>query len=266
MIDELAVSGARRPYGTGPRDYPHVSTRGRYYASLLNSVRTRNPAEPFELNGDIPGTTTDPSPEELLVFVHGWLADHSGALGAFTATREAFQSADYHHPVVGYTWDSDTSLQQWCAATSIARRNGAHLAEFIEDYRQSNPHTTVRLVAHSLGSRVALEALEQLPSGTEIETVALLGAAADTHWASHQGRYGTAIQDNAGELHNFHKTTDSVLAWMYSFGGVRPALGQHGVHGDPPKNYHDHRVDHVSTHHTYFAAQGGCVPEVVETF
>ncbi|MDY7080963.1 MAG: alpha/beta hydrolase, partial [Halobacteria archaeon] len=61
------------------------------------------------------------APEELVVFVHGWQTTPREALSDFSSVREAFRENGYDHPVVGFSWDSDTRLQDWNAAKRIAR-------------------------------------------------------------------------------------------------------------------------------------------------
>lgn len=74
---------------------------------------------------------------------------------------------NYHNnnnSVIGFSWDADPNKNNWTIAKSIAKDNGPKLAQFIFDYMEkcSDSNSKVRLVAHSLGSRVVLSSLDNL--------------------------------------------------------------------------------------------------------
>jgi esterase/lipase superfamily enzyme len=80
----------------------------------------------------------------------------------------------------------------WENAKEIANGNGKHLARLILDYKEICTNDDVRLIAHSLGARVTLAALQSLhtnPDWTntvsnEIKSVHLVGAAVDNEQIS----------------------------------------------------------------------------------
>ena len=78
--------------------------------------------------------------------------------------------------------DEDLSMKGWKTAKVIANNNGPLLAKFILGYKEICPHDEIRLIAHSLGSRVTLSALQSLHDNHKnniIQSVHLLGAAVD---------------------------------------------------------------------------------------
>lgn len=236
-------------------------------ATWWNSIYRIDKEPKYRVVGDVPGLRSESSPNELLIFVHGWLADAKGAIGVFEEARKALRRHSYQYPVIGYSWDSDTTLHQWWAATGIAERNGEILADFTNHYLENNPGTNIRFVAHSLGARVALEALKDLNQREkQVKSVGLLGAAANTRSTSREGRYGEAIHGACSYLDNYHKPDDSVLGWMYTLGEMEYAVGQIGVRGTPPDNYTDIRARQVTNHLTYFTKEEGCIRELVDNF
>lgn len=246
-------------------DFPRVSTRGHFETGSGVTLTDGNDEYNFDTAGDpIPGWHTDPA-AELLVFVHGWDNSPEGALCTFVDAESTFRAEGYYQPFVGYTWDSD---EGWYDATEIAERNGAKLAYFAYSYAANNPDVRVRFVAHSLGARVVLMALRNLAHWDRLEdvdSVSILGGAADDDSVSMEGTYGGDIAAAAGRVDNFWMDDDEVLNWAYGAAEWGKAIGNAGCDGTPPWNYADHDVGYVPGHGDYYR-EDGCVHEVVATF
>jgi len=247
--------------------FPRVSTRGHYDITWYGSVYRKDGISKWEYDtkGSIPGVDTA-APDELLVHVHGWRNESNEAVEGFRDAREAYRANGYDHPVVGYTWDSDTDLFDWWDATEIAEANGLKLARFVYDYRNENPDTRVRLVCHSLGARVLLRAVEVLSgSGVTdyVDSITLLGGAADNDAVATDGRYGPDIANAVGQADNFWKDEDDVLNWAYTTAEFDSAVGEEGCEGTQPANYEDHNVDYVPDHFSYDQPGEGCIGDVV---
>lgn len=246
-------------------DIPRITTRGHFETSDGVQLTDGNDATNVEYAGDdFPGVHK-PATDELLVFVHGWDNDEESAVCTFGTAASTFETEGYHEPVVGYSWDSDHG---WTDATEIAERNGAKLAAFTRTYTDDNPDVTIRYVAHSLGARVALAALEDLRERERLEavdSVSILAGAADADAVSTTGTYGDAISEAAGRVDNYWMSDDSTLNWAYSIAEWDDAIGNAGCDGTPPGNYADHEVGYVSGHSAYYR-EDGCLHEVVEHF
>lgn len=256
---------------TGADDYPRATTRDHFdihwwHGDQLVDGHT---ATDYDTVGAIPGWSDDASPSEVVVAVHGWRVEAGDAPDHFATVEASLSRNGYGHPVIGFSWDSDTSTTDWWPATDIAERNGPKLAAFLADYADRNPDTEIRLTGHSLGARVVLASLESLDQGGRTDVVTsttLLGGAADDDAVSTDGRYGDHIAAAAGRLDNFWKSDDDVLDWAYSLGEVDGAVGEEGCEGPEPPNYTDHNVDYVPDHFSYHEPADGCVPEVVDAF
>ncbi|WP_255167442.1 DUF726 domain-containing protein [Natrononativus amylolyticus] len=267
----LTTSGARAGKGDDcenpDHDFPRVSTRGHFDTTWYGSVTLTdgNDETNFEYaGGGIPGVHTA-AEDELLVFVHGWNNNDEGALCTFGDAAPTFVAEGYDQPVVGYTWDSDFG---WYNATEIAERNGAKLAHFAYAYGLENPDVSLRFVAHSLGARVVLMALRNLAHWDRLEdvdSVSILGGAADDDSVSMEGTYGSDIAAAAGRVDNFWMEDDEVLNWAYGAAEWGNAIGNAGCDGTPPWNYTDHNVAYVPGHSDYYRSNG-CIHEVVATF
>jgi len=255
---------------TSEETFPHVSTRGHFDIAWYGSVyRTDGHTQlDYETEGSIPGVD-EPAGDELLVHAHGWQNDPDDALESFDAIRRALRGNDYDAPVVGFSWDSDTLYTRWWKATEIAERNGPKLANFLYQYAQANPDVTVRLVCHSLGARVALRAVEVLNENDltdVVESLTLLGGAANDESVSANGQYGPDIEAATGQTDNFWMDDDAVLDWAYSTAEWDGAVGEEGCEGTQPENYEDHDVGYVPSHGDYFRPGDGCIPAVVDEF
>jgi esterase/lipase superfamily enzyme len=79
------------------------------------------------------------------------------------------------------------SAPGWGIAEIIAKKNGPKLAHFIFDLKDNCPNTDIRLIAHSLGARLVLSALNSLHNENQewnnknfkVASVHLMGAAVD---------------------------------------------------------------------------------------
>ena len=224
--------------------------------SLTSQVSSRNH---FDLeNGDlkeghsirdyeffgIPEFPVGVCPPELLIYVHGiWVGAGSFLDGSLEEPSEVFDRVkmsvarnDFPIPVVGYSWDSNTKITEegWTTAKEIAKENGPKLAQFILDYKdscnqQQNSDVKIRLIGHSLGSRVILSSLASLNNNIEwnkmnynITSVHLLGAAVDNEEISKdvadidgdsgiKSAYGNAIENQVIKFKNLYNPEDDVL-------------------------------------------------------
>lgn len=220
-------------------------------------------------------TTTDLEPiadaDEVAIYVHGWNGRQVSTNQALEFER-ALADADYDEPVLSVAWPADSSIY-WRAEgrTSTA---GERLAAWLES-ADAVAETTIRLVGHSLGGRVALETLLHLEDRT-LETVALLGTAADDDDVCQNGRFGSAIGSHAEAVYNYHSVNDEAVCRGYDLQSLSSGLGcggsdcTGGLLDDPsvvPETYTDRDVtDTVAEHCAYQRHERGCVPQLVDDF
>jgi hypothetical protein len=180
--------------------------------------------------------TQRPCPDEIAIFVHGWDINEDKAKERFDRVKLSLENNSYAQPLVGLSWDSD---QAWLSAKFVAKDNGPKLANFIVNTtvtcKQLEPdkNVKVRLIAHSLGARVVLSALDSLNKNPiwnntnfKIASIHLMAAAVDdeevsiypvdilndpTNWGSPKSNYGKAIQEEVVEFDNLFSARDDVL-------------------------------------------------------
>jgi hypothetical protein len=154
----------------------------------------------------------------------------------------SIQKEGYNIPVIGFSWDSNTafsltnvdiSQRGWRIAKIIAYENGPILEKFIDRFKDECQESKLRIIAHSLGSRVKLSAIQSLsdhnnnitttsvPSKT-IASVHLLGAAIDDEQVSTDERLcndnrpllkcsGVAIDSEVENFYSLYNPEDNML-------------------------------------------------------
>jgi hypothetical protein len=222
-------------------------------------------------------------PEDLAIYVHGVWAGENEAKEQYDRVKGSYQLAlrDLGQtmqpmPLVMYTWDSDTirDLQGvgWNIANRIANDNGQFLANSIVKLNNDcQSHTSIHIIAHSLGARVVLSALHELGStNLKIKSVHFIGAAADNEKISKNPSdadnsspsdngivYGMDIEKHVMAFHNLFNPEDNYLQsgripFYYPFYENDLALGYRGVDPtivDLPQNYSQENVQNEVPEH-----------------
>jgi hypothetical protein len=215
--------------------YPFIaSTRNFFDVDRGNLIQERNlPSALSILN-------INNCPPELAIYVHGVWADEDEAEEQTERVFLSIRKEGSNIPVIGFSWDSDTafsldnidlSQRGWRIAKQIANENGPILAKFIDSFKDECQGSKLRIIAHSLGSRVTLSAIQSLydnnihatilPSKT-ITSVHLLGAAVDDEQVSINERpcnnnrpplkcSGIAIYSEVENFYSLYNPEDNML-------------------------------------------------------
>lgn len=239
------------------------------YASPVIIFSTRDhfdSANGQENEGHIVPTATDllndldqTCPGEIAKYVHGVWTSQQSAIEQVQRVDISLREKgnDYGVTIVGFSWDSDTikNRKGWEVAKVIANKNGELLADLIVSYKVECPNDKVRVVAHSLGSRVVLSALQFLHDesrGSIVRSVHLLGAAVDDEQVSTNDISclsnipplpcsGRAIESTVQtKLYNLKNYEDNLLR-NYDY-NEDYALGLYGRVGSEPEKYEEYSV------------------------
>jgi len=230
------------------KQVPHVSTRG--YYDLLTGKKLKNnsyhlyPTKYFA-NLSVP---------QVVIMVHGLRNNKQDAASKFIIVKKRLVQLYYNHPVIGYSYDSNTkgahvkktTFRAIHVGQKIAEQNGKHLAQFILDFKKKNPRTKIRLMGHSLGSQVILSAISALFSKKNtkniIESVHFFGAsiADDSMNAKKDGKYVQKIVHK--KIKNYYCTSDEVLKESEKEISVRSPIGLYGTRGKTISKYSQKRV------------------------
>ena len=226
------------------RPVPRISTRG--YYDLSSGVTLKNNSYYTYPKNDFKKLTDS---QEVTIMIHGLRNDNAGAVAKVVLAQKQLRKLGYVHPVIGYSYDSNTTgahlikhaKRALAVGQKIAIKNGKNLGKFIEDFKTVSPKTKIRLMGHSLGSQVILSALEYLArkkQNTEIVDAAYLFGASITEDVPSSKKYGKIIQNMIkSKIVNYYAPKDEVLLWADKEKFVKGPLGLDGAIGKPVKKY-----------------------------
>ena len=163
--------------------------------------------------------------KELTIMIHGLRNDNAGAIAKVILAKNKLKKLNYLHPVIGYSYDSNTTgahlmkyaKRSLAAGQVIAKKNGRNLGKFIEDFKLTSPDTKIRLIGHSLGTQVILSTLEYLAKKKKnieiVEGVYFFGASITDDVPSSK-KYGKIFQNIVNKkIVNHYAPSDEVLGW-----------------------------------------------------
>jgi len=231
---------------------PIASTRGHFRESdwTPENYLTEGHTEwDYDTTGNTPVVDGGEQPDRLVVYVHGHANADDDAVGNFNrAYRSLKERNDYEDRIVGFSWDADVGINEFSDSNWRAIQNGPKLGHYIASVKCKSPGTTVHLVTHSLGARVAMEALAWLDDDRywdtpstfafpdaevgPIDSAHLMAAAIEDDALA--TRYGDTVARQVGYLYVYYNRIDDALDNWYDLTGE--ALGQNGPAGDTPAN------------------------------
>ncbi|KEQ57272.1 Alpha/beta hydrolase of unknown function protein [Marine Group I thaumarchaeote SCGC AAA799-B03] len=228
---------------------PRISTRGYYDLKTGKTLKKNNyylyPKKDFQKLIDS---------KELTIMIHGLRNDNAGAIAKAVLARNRLRKLGYSHPVIGFSYDSNTTgahlikhaKHALAVGQNIAKKNGRHLGKFIEDFKASSPKTKIRLMGHSLGSQVILSTIEYLAKKKQnsgiLESIYFFGASITEDVPSSK-KYGKSLQTIVRKkIMNHYAPSDEVLSWADDKKYVLGPLGLNGAIGKPIKKYHQKLV------------------------
>jgi len=228
---------------------PRISTRGYYDLSNGNTLKNNSyytyPKNDFKKLIDS---------QEITIMIHGLRNDNAGAIAKVVLAQKQLRKLGYTHPVIGFSYDSNTTgahlikhaKHALAVGKKIAIKNGKNLGKFIEDFKTISPKTKIRLMGHSLGSQVILSTLEYLVKKKKnigiVEGVYLFGASITEDIPSSK-KYGKILQYTINsKIINHYAPKDEVLLWANNEKYVNGPLGLNGATGKPIKKYHQKLV------------------------
>ena len=228
---------------------PRISTRGYYDLSSGKTIKNnkyylypKNQFSKFQ------------NSKELTIMIHGLRNDNTGAIEKVKLAKSRLRNLGYSHPVVGFSYDSNTTgahlikhaKKALAVGQSIAKKNGRNLGRFIEDFKKDNPKTKIRLMGHSLGSQVILSTVEYLGKKKQntgiLEAVYFFGASI-TEDVPSSPKYKKSLQNIVNKkIVNHYAPSDEVLKWADNEKYVLGPLGLNGAIGKTIPKYHQKQV------------------------
>lgn len=202
----------------------------RRFADRLDARRYPNLAalDDYELlDEDGFGAATDK--RHVLVLVHGYRNPMPGVASAYRVVERRLRVARLlgeggYDEVVGFLWPGFETMAGFVFALPWANRSAGYLRTLLASLGRSA--LTVDVQTHSLGARVALQALA-FPREVWVDNLLLTAPAVDDE-ALEPGREFHASLDACRRCLVYHSARDRVLKLSYRFGAHDAALGYKG--------------------------------------
>jgi len=223
--------------------FPRISTRGFY--NLDSGITIKNQSYhlyPKRIFDALVGA------KEITIMIHGLRNNAPGALTKFVIAKKRLAYLGYKNPVVGYSYDSNTTGAQYISyalhalhtGLIIAGKNGRNLAKFVTDFKQKSPETKIRLMGHSLGAHVILSMIKNLARNTKnkgiIEAVYFFGGSIPSDALSPKnGSHAQRIV--ATKIKNYYSPDDEVLRLADNWNWVNTPIGYRGARGKTISKY-----------------------------
>ena len=186
--------------------------------------------------------------KEITIMIHGLRNNTSGALTKFVIAKRKLVQLGYKNPVIGYSYDSNTTGAQYIlhalhalhVGVIIANKNGRNLAKFVTDFKQKSPETKIRLMGHSLGAHVILSMIKNLAKNTKnkgiIEAVYLFGGSIPSDALSvKNASYVQKIV--CAKIRNYYSPHDEVLRTVDDWNWADTPIGYKGAYGKTISKY-----------------------------
>ena len=219
---------------------PRISTRGFYDLGSGKTKKSKSydlyPKKFFDNLGNV---------QEIVIMIHGLRNNKSGALAKFYMAQKRLSELGYTHPVVGYSYDSNTRGVQYKSheqdatnvGVEIAKKNGQNLSRFLIDTKLKFPNLKIRLIGHSLGSQVILSALVKLKKKNLVESVHVFGASIPAN-SIQPKNHGKTVQNTINQRFvNYYSKHDGVLKYGFDNSLIPKPLGYSGAIGKTVPKY-----------------------------
>ena len=223
--------------------FPRISTRGFYNLDSGITIKNQSynlyPKRSFDA---LVGT------KEITIMIHGLRNNAPGALTKFVIAIKRLVHLGYKNPVVGYSYDSNTTGAQYISyalhalhiGLIIAGKNGRNLAKFVTDFKQKSPETKIRLMGHSLGAHVILSMIDNLARNAKnkgiVEAVYFFGGSIPSDALNpRNGSHAQRIV--ATKIKNYYSPDDEVLRLADNWNWVNTPIGYRGARGKTISKY-----------------------------
>jgi len=185
--------------------------------------------------------------KEITIMIHGLRNDKKAAVNKFAIAKRRLKQLRYKHPVIGFSYDSNTKgahlrkneLKALRVGELIARKNGKNLSQFIMDFKKQNPQTKIRLIGHSLGSAVIVSTIQNLARKQKniVESVHFFGASIQSD-SINPKKHGKDLQKVVrSKIVNHYSPWDEVLKYAHDKYQIINPLGLYGAIGKTVSKY-----------------------------
>ncbi len=116
------------------------------------------------LFADMRATLADNQADGAFVFIHGFNTTFSAAA---KRTAQIAYDINYDGAPILFSWPSEGSTFSYIRDEAVVRLSGRHLLHFLDDVIAQSGAKHINLIAHSMGNRALLDALELMATRRE---------------------------------------------------------------------------------------------------
>lgn len=203
--------------------------------------------------------------QQALVFIHGYNTSFEGA-----AIRAAQISADLQHPMLTafFSWPSRGSLFGYLSDEAAIQYSEKYIAEFLVDFVKNSVAKRVHIIAHSMGNRGLIEAINNIQrEHTDINFGQIILAAPDVD-ADVFKEKAVAYEEKAEHTTLYVSSKDKAVGaskWVHSYprAGFTPPIN---VVPNIDTIEVDSEVDLLELGHGYFASHQSLLDDIEMQF
>ena len=130
-----------------------TEARKRHYVLLVNVA----PLDQFEFQTQLRDHVRESPSNDILLLVHGY---NSSFEDAARRVAQLAYDIDFDGTPMMYSWPSQASPAAYTVDEAVVRLSGRKMSRFIEDVVETSGAERIHLIAHSMGNRALIEALQ----------------------------------------------------------------------------------------------------------
>lgn len=183
--------------------------------------------------------------QQVDILIHGYRNEFDSALAAYISMNASLSDAGIPGQRIGFFWCGSWAKLGFTFAVLRTKKAAVELKRLTDALNDAG--CTVNVETHSLGARVALQALK---IGARFDRLILTAPAVDADCLALGGEFGNCIR-RVRQATVMWSARDSVLRWAYWVAsGFRKALGLVGPAPNPGVRSRDLTLE-VSEHSAY---------------
>ncbi|WP_263367263.1 alpha/beta hydrolase [Edaphobacter bradus] len=204
-----------------------------------------------EFFADVSGAVAAAPRKEVLIFIHGY---NNTFQEAALRTAQITYDMEFTGTPILYSWPSRGTWKGYLADEESVQWTTQHLIDFLEDVQARSGATTMHVIAHSMGNRALLNAVETMIREKDKIHFGQVVLAAPDVARSHFVQQIPIVQAAADHITLYASSKDQALAWSEFFNHYARA-GQSGTLTiiPPVETIDASAVDPGFVGHSYFA-------------
>lgn len=192
---------------------------------VIDSANSDDLQQVLELHG------VDGSNGPLHFLVHGFTTDTDSLVKAGDSVADLYSDrGENDTTIVTIDWDSGSGFTDWHEATQNADDAAAALRKVFDGINTSNPAADVKISAHSLGNKVAINALTDMETGSDeapfqVDYLAIQPAIPRSGYQEDPQDFGALVSDRIKTLTVTVNDGDDALSKYFDYDTFN-ALGE----------------------------------------